>query len=62
LKKHEQWFEESGITETPTTFVNGHEFPKPYLFEDLKKLIKPFRVLLTKQQEDEKIPAEQNED
>jgi hypothetical protein len=39
LKKHQQWFEESKITHTPTLFIHGHEFPKLYTLSDLILLI-----------------------
>ena len=39
LQKYETWLQEYGITHVPVLFINGFEFPKPYMLNDLKFLI-----------------------
>ncbi len=39
LRKHEDWNDETGITHTPTFFVNGKKLPGGYVIKDLDKMI-----------------------
>lgn len=39
LQTHYSWVKSSGITKTPTTFVNGFELPAAYRLKDLVSLI-----------------------
>ena len=36
LQEHVRWYETVGIEYTPTFFVNGYRFPKPYTVDDLR--------------------------
>ena len=39
LNNNANWIEESGITETPTLFMNGKKLPRRYSLKTIKKLI-----------------------
>jgi thiol-disulfide isomerase/thioredoxin len=39
LVKHEQWNKETGITYTPTLFLNGRKLPGRYSIKNIKKML-----------------------
>ncbi len=39
MQKHKSWVQESGITHTPTFFINGRRLPGRYNLSDLEKMI-----------------------
>jgi uncharacterized membrane protein len=39
LIKHEKWNNETGITHTPTFFINGRNLPGRYIIKDIEKMI-----------------------
>jgi hypothetical protein len=59
INRHREWFAQSAITHTPTLFINGHEFPQPYIIADLRTLANPLLAAVAKQRSTEKIFAQQ---
>ncbi len=39
LVRHEQWNKETGITHTPTFFINGRQLPSRYITKDIEKML-----------------------
>lgn len=39
LLQHEWWNNETGITHTPTLFINGKKIPGRYTLNDIEKMI-----------------------
>jgi glutaredoxin len=44
--KHERWNKETGITHTPTFFINGKKLPGRYDIKDIEKMIPQLEELL----------------
>jgi protein-disulfide isomerase len=43
LEKHEKWVKETGISFTPTIFINGNQLPRQYVASDVKLLLRGFQ-------------------
>ncbi|MFT3825911.1 MAG: vitamin K epoxide reductase family protein [Chitinophagaceae bacterium] len=39
MEEHEQWCNNSGVTHTPTVFINGFELVRPYTLKDIPMLL-----------------------
>lgn len=60
-KQYTEWFARTEIQHTPTLFLNGREFPKPYVMADLRTLAKPLLTVVAQQRNAQKTPVQPHE-